>query len=573
MQLLAANSCLESNSFSEVRKNSVFGAESESAESESAEQIEMQELRETCLRSYRAFCALMQEEGWFDPVHAQLCDFVQWHIEEAWRKEGVAKILLVMPRGFLKSTIVTKYLPVWLSLRDPNTRSLIVTNTHDNGRKKLEDIRSLYERHDIFRSLFPELLPTKQCRWTNDVAEIRRPKSFPEGTFEAAGRKTRKIGTHYNLIVEDDTVAPEEDKIGLEITAPTLDDIEGGVGYHRLASALMVPKGPRARVIVTTRWAEFDLASYVQDNENYHVFDVPAELPDGTPRFTMFYNKDQLQNLRESLGEYMYSCLILNKPVDASQRKFQEGWFNEVDPESIPAEGFTSISIDPAVSEKDDACETAITAVRHCLIDGKPHQFWFKDIHGHFNPRQTVVETLDLAGLSFNTKYIVVEANGYQATLKYDLHDEMTRRMVNYPIVLVHSRQQKNARIEAMIPFFSLGRIHFVKGGLTKQVHSQLIQFPKGRLVDIVDSFAQHLEVYKGESSVWKAAIQEKEDPMSFDFLVKEIKKRGKEGVCPIQVSPDGMYFSGMPTGLGHLVDLGLEIDAIKRERASRPAR
>lgn len=507
-----------------------------------------EDLRNAIRSSYAVFCQTFQDDGWFDPVHKELCDWAQYWIEDALQKGDDCKLMLVMPRGSLKTTILTKYLPVWLTLDDPNFRSLIVTNTHTNARKKLQDTRGLFDVDKLFRALYPDLLPRGKNRWTNEAAEINRPKVFPEATFEAAGVGTAKVGLHYNLIIEDDTVAPDESEMQGDVTLPSRDRIEKGIGYHRTATALLVPKGPRIRIVVSTRWGEYDLIQYVRDEEQgYKVFDIPAiqdagvqNWEEGTPNFSMFYSIDKLKDIERQLGPYMFACLYLNMPMDASLRVFQDAWFKWCTPSEIPDDGFITLAVDPAISEKDEACETAITSVKHHMLqDRQPFQYYRKVIHGHFNVNQLINKTLDLAEFYVeegeDVKMIIVETIAYQKALKYMFWDEMNRRDMSFPIVEFASRQQKEVRIEGtLVPRFSNGRIFFVRGEFPEKAESQFKQFPTGKLLDIVDSCSMHIKAYRGEKRYYEAPKKDPRMEDSWDDVMDEIrynvKNRDRKG-------------------------------------------
>jgi hypothetical protein len=520
-------------------------------------ELTVPEIKQKMQDNYAFFCLILQEDGWFDPMHKKLCDWIQSHVERGLREEKDVKLLITMPRGSLKTTIVTKYFSTWMAIRDPNVRCLIATNTHTNARKKLEDIRGLFDSHETFRAIYPELLPTKKCIWTNECAVINRSTSFPEGTFEAAGMKTKKTGTHYNIILEDDTTAPDEDDMAVEVTTPSHETIENAIGWHKNATPLLVPKGIRIRLVVTTRWSEFDLVDYLRKNEDYRMFNVPALDDKGNPYFVNFYPKEKLDEIRDQIGPYMFSCLYLNAPLDPSLRVFQDSWLNWVRQSEVPYDDpvqFNSIAIDPAISEKDEACETAITKVIHSKRGTRWHQYWTRDIHGHLNPNETANKALDLCDET--TKAIIVETNAYQAALKYILRDEMISRGLHFNIIAVPSRVKKTERIYAMEPFFANGYVHLVQG-LTNQVESQLKQFPNGRLVDIIDCFSMHMKVYKGLRI--EAPIVQKKfvNPFSYDVVLDELKKSKREAQYCLQsglsVSAIDDDYCALTTGLGDL--------------------
>ncbi|MCP3685957.1 MAG: hypothetical protein GY861_25200 [bacterium] len=493
--------------------------------------VEVDTLKEACISSYATFAKLMQEDGWFDPIHEQLCDWVQYHVLKNIDAGKDVKLQITMPRGSLKSTIVTKYLPIWLTLQDTNFRTLIAANTYPNASRKLQDIRGIFDTNEVFRALFPELLPTSSCKWTNEAACIPRSNAFPESTFEAAGMKTRVTSRHYNLIVEDDTVAPAEDEMKGDVTLPSVESIELAIGWHKNATPLLVPKGTRVRVVVTTRWGDFDLVSHVREQENYLVFDVPALDPEGDPVFSMFYSKEKLEEIESQVGPYMFQCLYMNNPMDSTLRVFKSEWFNYMYPHELPDEGYYTLAIDPAISEKDSACETAITFVKHCPIGARSYaQIWLKAVHGYFNPFETANKALDLLVPIINAeggekiRSLLVESNAYQGALKYVLWDEMAKRGISVPINAFQTRSNKKVRIEGMVPLFASGKIYFLRG-LDPQVESQLKQFPMGKLVDVIDSFSMHRRVSLHEEFPTEEKAVEKKDFMDCMAILEEVQK------------------------------------------------
>ena len=90
----------------------------------------------------------------------------------------------------------------------------------------------------------------------------------------------------------------------------------------------------------------------------------------------------------------------------------------------------------------------------------------------------------------------------YQAALKYILINMMNDRRdkgeKTYQIVKA-KRGNKAVRIEGMQPQFQQRRIHFVRGALSDQTESQLLQWPAGKLVDIIDAWSMHRKVWRSD--------------------------------------------------------------------------
>jgi hypothetical protein len=290
-----------------------------------------------------------------------------------------------------------------------------------------------------------------------------------------------------------------------DMTRPSTDTIEKAIGFHQASMPLFVPKGFRLSIVVSTRWAMIDLISKIQD-EDYHLFDVPAEV-DGKPVFECFYDRETLEIIKKRVGDYMYSCLYLNKPLDDSLRVFRSTDMFWVDKKQLPRKGDITIAVDPAISERDEACESAITVNLHELrASNERHEYWLEDTHGHFLPFELAKKVLALAD-KYDTedtpvRAIIVEQEAYQAALKYILINMMNERRGRgakvYSIVKA-KRGNKNVRIEGMQPAFQQHRIKFVRGSLSDQTESQLLQYPMGKLVDIIDSWSMHRKVWRAE--------------------------------------------------------------------------
>ena len=501
------------------------------------------------MESYAVYCRTFQDDGYFDPTHEKLCNWIQRHVErceQELEEKGICngRISLTMPRGSLKSTIVTKHFSCWIVLRryykfgDDSMRVLLAGNTYTNSKKKLQGIRGMFDTVELFKSLFKEVLPRKGRegnKWSDESACINRKSSFDESTYEVGSLNTRLTGRHYNIIVEDDTTAPDSSEMEDGMTRPSTETIEKAIGFHQASTPLLVPKGFRFNLVVSTRWAMIDLISYVNDRENYYSFDVPAEL-NGKPLFDCFYDRETLEIIRQRVGDYMYSCLYLNKPIDDSLRVFRSTDMNWIDRKALPKRGSITLAVDPAISEKEDSCESAVTVDFHELRqDGERHQYWLEDLHGHYLPLQLAEKILALAD-KYDTpetpvRAIIVETVAYQEALKYIIIDLMNKRRgigkKTYTIVKA-KRGNKKVRIESMQPAFQRKRVHFVRGALSDQTESQLLQYPMGKLVDIIDSWSMHNKVWRSER--WdEPELSPKTYVEDFDTVYQELKNRARE--------------------------------------------
>lgn len=506
--------------------------------------FELLELRDKALNSYATYCMLMQDDGYFDRVHRYLCDWVQMHVERAEatlrvKDQVLLELAFVMPRGSLKSTIVTKHLPSWITLRrkylfhDDSTRSLIAGNTFTNAKKKMRGIRGVFDSNVLFKALFPEVVPTSKETWSDESASIPRSCGFDESTFECAGTNTKLTGRHYNIIIEDDTTAPDVDEMKEEFTKPDKETIEKAIGFHKASGPLFVPKGFRLSVVVSTRWSFYDLIHHIKEKEHYYVFNMPAFNPSGDCNFDRFYDKEQLEKIKGKIGPYMFNMLYLNNPLEDGERIFNAKYFQWKNLGDIPKGLSFTIAVDPAISEKDTACESSITVSLHEVVEGptgrKAVDYWVQDINIRAQPFKLANSILDIAerweALGFHCSAIIIETVAYQMALRYVILNEMERRKKRFAIIDFNSRQSKNLRIQSLEPSLAEGRIFFLrydKGlGVSPQTISQLLDYPDGNLVDTIDSWSMHRKVWV------KDYVKEPEEDLGeFGIALKEIKAR-----------------------------------------------
>jgi len=162
-----------------------------------------------------------------DPkIHKPTCDALQDF-------KTNTRLTLEFPRTWFKSTLVSISYSIFRIINNPNIRILIAQSTHANACKKLQAIKSIFEKNDLFRALFYNILPDRNCRWSNECLEVRRTAAHPEGTLEAAGVGTATTSRHYDLIIEDDTIAPKKDDMTGIVQQPTRMDIEKAIGWHK----------------------------------------------------------------------------------------------------------------------------------------------------------------------------------------------------------------------------------------------------------------------------------------------------------------------------------------------------
>ncbi len=198
-------------------------------------------LKKGCERDLGFLCKTMLKMDAWDTLHDDMARFLA--------ESGPEKMILV-PRGHLKSSIVTVGFAIQQLLINPDIRILITNAVWNRSRQFLRQISDYLTFNSPLKHIYGEFrVPEKT--WTRDEITIAQRKSptVKEATISTAGLETALTGGHYDLIIHDDLV--EESNIN------TKEQLEKVINFYRNSRPLLDPGG--RMIIVGTRWAEDDL--------------------------------------------------------------------------------------------------------------------------------------------------------------------------------------------------------------------------------------------------------------------------------------------------------------------------
>lgn len=432
--------------------------------------------------------SIMPPEWYDEKFHRELCEFLQY---------GGQRKLIILPRTHLKTTVCACFYPLWRASVQTGLRALEVSNTSPNAEKTVRSIRSIVETNKVYQSFFSECIPEfTKVRWSDRCACLARPEDYPEGTFESAGVGANIIRRHFNLIVEDDTVAPKKDDLSGEECMPSREDIEQAVGFHRLTPPLLINEGDE-QLVVGTRWADYDHIGWIAKNEKYAIFDKPSISPDGIPLYKRF-SRERIENIRLAMGTYLFNALYMNKPLAKEFMVFSPDWIQYY--EQLPPEGDCVITVDPADPPTGKRTQD-YTAIVPC-IHGKQGIWvdWY--IRERVSDQQMITKTLNMADTYLSKGYgvkIRIEVDRY-AHLEFGFKQAMMGSDGQTPIRQWHrvecvktKGKVKEARIRQRLqPMFESGVLKLRKN--MSALEEELYTFPNGSHDDLIDALAWQIE-------------------------------------------------------------------------------
>lgn len=449
---------------------------------------------------------ILQFEDLTKNIHLPVCKALEDY-------ENNTRITIEMPRTWFKSTLGSVSYAIWRAINNPNIRILIAQNTYGNACKKLSAIASIFERNQLFRLLYADILPTKTCRWSNECLEVNRTGAHPEGTFEAAGVGTQTTSRHYDLIIEDDTIAPKKDDMTGVVQQPTQMDIEKAIGWHGLCHPMLLHPKESQILVIGTRWAERDLLGYIYKKfpEYYNVRKVACEkdgepctiAEGGTPTWPERFDVDVLKEIERQEGPYMFASLYLGSPTAAINQVFKREWIAYYENQS--RKSYACTSVDLASAEKEESSDPDFNVILTTCINPESGKIYILD---YTRERMNPSDVIDCIFRHYHRHHpikVKIEAIGYQRTLVHWLKRQQRKDGIQFIVEeITGHRQSKVDRIRGLQPYFADGLI-FLRKGMSILEH-ELLAFPKGAHDDIIDSLSMQIGFWVEMMDFSKAA-------------------------------------------------------------------
>lgn len=423
-------------------------------------------MREQAKKDLFLLCKSCLNYGDIDnPLHRELISMLE---------KDPDKHLFLLPRGHLKSCIITAAYSIWCILRNPNIRIGICANTTGLAREHMRLIKRPFESNELFKMMFPDILyqdpQNESSKWSESEITVKRTGVMRESTVETFGIDPLPTGHHYDLIIYDDIVTPE--------SVTTLELMKKTKDLFSLSLSLLEPHG--RRLVTGTRYHFGDLYSDLIESKNWKVY-LRKAIENGIAIFPQKFSLEKLQSIKEEQGSYIFSCQYLLDPIAPEKQDFKSEWIKYY----IEApKGLTiTITVDPAFTVHEKSDYTAIVA---CGTDWRDDMYVLEAIRGKWTSKETVDRIVEVCK-RYNTYQVGIESAGYQ----YTYYDDLKPYNI-YPIELKPStKESKRMKIMGLQPRFERGKI-FIKRDMT-DLEEELLHFPHCKHDDLIDALSMHL--------------------------------------------------------------------------------
>lgn len=443
-----------------------------------------------------------------EATHGELCHYTENilpnHAGEATEGFDPRKnlLLLLMPRGTFKSSVVTIGFTLQYLLNEPDCRILIDSETFGNSKAFLREIighlvgnREYREVFKAIHGVYPdgEGKRNKDLLWTDSQLIVAcRKRQRKEPTLTCAGVDVTKNGMHYDLIICDD--------LHSQTNTTNPEQIHQVVEHYKLAFSLLDPGKPM--IVIGTRWDYNDLYQHIIDfeSENFNILKKSAYNPDGSLFFPEVLTEPVLDRFRKIQGASIFSKQYLNEPVSDENAIFKRDHIQRVHLDTIKGRPINwYLSIDPSYADPRKQSGSDYAAFVLVGMD------FMRDLYvRHIIRRKMTYSEIinEMFNIYIDPKFkdikhmkLLLEVIGTKS-LSYELANEQKRRNTWLPVTEIRGqRDNKVERIKGLAPFYEYRHVyHIIECPQMDELEEELLYFPSARHDDIVDALATVLE-------------------------------------------------------------------------------
>jgi hypothetical protein len=357
--------------------------------------------------------------------------------------------LLVLPRGFSKTTYAGKVAPIYDIVFQEVPFFLYVSESGTHAEMQVNNIRNELKDNARIKYVFGELMPTR----SEELKDSERLFETRTGNAMAArGRGAQVRGMLHKdkrpkKIIWDDL----EDKDVVATEAQRIKSREWFFGN-------LLPCLPRldkeaSSIGMGTMLDEDCLLAHLMKDDEWTVVKFGAELDDGEMLWEAQFTKAELEKEKAAYAAkgllHVFYLEYLNIVRNPDTQVFTRKMFRYGMPEgeNIVA---TAIYCDPAFTEKKKG-DWAVILVASMTDRGTivVRNYW--QDRGQLNMTRTIIDKFFELQERYGTQQQGVEAAAQQKSLIHTMREEMFRKKRYFEIIPVANAVSKNARILGIV--------------------------------------------------------------------------------------------------------------------------
>ena len=479
-----------------------------------ATKAQLDEIRQLCESDLYTFACWLNPGRVYGQVHKEMFKFLS-------DPDVKPDQLLLIPRAHMKSHVIAVW-SAWQVTINPATTIMYLSATSTLAESQLYAIKNMLTSKQYIQ-LWPDMcLPDEGKRevWRADGIAVDHPKRKEEGvrdlTIRAAGVGTTTTGEHYDILVCDDVVVPQNayTEEGRRKVAASMSQMTSILNPGGITKAVGTRYHPRDQYHT---WKEQRVKLYDEDDNvcgEEEVWDIMEKVVEEHGSF--LWPKEQREDGqwfgfdRRTLAgiEAKYTdrtqffAQYYNQPNDVSQQRISQDKFQYYDPKHLkyfdnkwrfkgePLNVYASIDFAFSLSKLADS--TAIVVIG---INSEGHIYVLDIDRFKADKISIYFDHITKLHSKWDFRKIRAEVTVAQQLIVRDLKDYITRNGMSLSIDEFRPQGKKEERIAATLEhrYDNLSMWH-TRGGFTSILEDELSQQNPAH-DDIKDALASAVEI------------------------------------------------------------------------------
>lgn len=432
----------------------------------------------------------ISQDTYVDNWHVRaICEELELYKDAILKREYIEDLVVNIPPGSSKSSIISQSFPVWLWLHDPSVS--VIVSSYSSGLStdhsiKAKQILQSSQFEIFFKQLYENLhgkalvlRKDNEAFWSNNFG----------GQFITTSTGGTITGRHAHLIIRDDPINPEQaESDTYRAKANRFND--------RTLSTRKKNKDCTPTITVMQRVHEDDTTGHELSKKiKIKHINLPAELTDKvSPQEWAEYYEDGLLDVRrmsrgtlgkikKDLGTYGYSGQFLQEPYPEEGGRIKKDWFCYLNYSELPPNLVWDLWIDGAYTENTKNDPSGLMISAHDVVNNRIIVRYFKGEYLILPRLVKAVMALEYGIDAASMVYVEPKASGL--SLIQEIRDKSAMNVTRIVGKLVQAG--KEARLNTSSPKIEGSRVWLVRGNWNEAFVMQHTGFPNVSHDEAVD--------------------------------------------------------------------------------------
>ena len=435
--------------------------------------LSLLEAREKANSSFLDFCKYVWPEMLVGEHHKRIAAALDRVVSGQCKR-----LMIAMPPRHGKSQLGSYLFPAYLMGKKPDSKLIVGSHTAELAQRFGRMIRNLVE-DERYSEIFPEM------KLSVDSKAAGRWNTAHGGEAFFIGKGGAMTGRGGDVVVLDD-ILDEQDAVSDTAMENTWEWYTSGPRQR------LQPNG--AIIIINTRWKTDDLSGRLLRQQGqlkadqWEILEFPAILPSNTPLWPEYWNLDELEKVKMSIGLKKWNAQWQQQPTNDDGAILKREWWRKWKHDEPPSCEYVLQTLDTAYSKKETADFSVIATwgVFYPSADGGPALILLSVQKGRWDfPELKRIARSEYQ--YWQPDNVLIEAKATGTPLQQEL------RKMGIPVTMYspggrRTGQDKVSRANAVAPILESGMVWYPEGEeFAQDLVEECAAFPNGTNDDQVD--------------------------------------------------------------------------------------